>query len=136
MRRLIPLLGLVLASAASAQPVKCVDEKGRTRYIDQSMAAQEKCKPVKERAINTVPIQSGAMNLQAPPPPPSKSGANENAIKAAEAKLAEAQKSLAEQESIRTGGEKNYARVEERLKPYQEAVEQAQKNLDQLRSPR
>ena len=39
---LIAALALV-ASASSAQPVKCVDEKGKTRYIDKSMMAQEKC---------------------------------------------------------------------------------------------
>ena len=34
---------------------------------------------------------------------------------------------------MRSGDERNYARVEERLKPFQEAVESHQKNIEALR---
>jgi len=47
--------------------------------------------------------------------------------------LSDAQQKLAEQEGIRTGDERNYARVQERLKPYQEAVDLHTKNIEQLR---
>src|SRR5262252_9490273 len=47
--------------------------------------------------------------------------------------LSDAQAKLAEQESIRSGDERNYARVQERLKPYQEAVDLHTKNIEQLR---
>jgi chromosome segregation ATPase len=47
--------------------------------------------------------------------------------------LADAQQKLTEQESIRNGDERNYARVQDRLKPYQDAVEQHTKNIAQLR---
>ena len=36
-------------------------------------------------------------------------------------------------EAIRTGDERNYARVEERLKPFKESVETHQKNIEALR---
>jgi hypothetical protein len=52
---------------------------------------------------------------------------------AEEERLAEAKRQLAEQESIRTGDERNYQRVLERLKPYQEAVAQHEKNISALR---
>jgi len=47
--------------------------------------------------------------------------------------LEDAKQALAEQESIRQGDERNYARVLERLKPYQEAVEQHEKNIASIK---
>ncbi|MDH4190879.1 MAG: DUF4124 domain-containing protein [Betaproteobacteria bacterium] len=47
--------------------------------------------------------------------------------------LAKAKAELNEQESIRNGDERNYARVLERLKPYQDSVEAHQRNVDSLR---
>ncbi len=47
--------------------------------------------------------------------------------------LAKAKTELAEQESVRNGDERNYARVLERLKPYQDNVETHEKNIDSLK---
>ncbi len=47
--------------------------------------------------------------------------------------LADARKKLSEQESIRTGDEKNYSKVLDRLKPYQDTVEVHQKNVEALK---
>jgi hypothetical protein len=123
------------SSGAAAQAVKCVDAKGHVRYIDQSTMGQEKCVPV-TATTNTVSTQQNS--AAAPPPPRGASPTattvrNEAAIKAAEAKLETAKKILAEQEAVRTGDERNYQRVLERLKPYQDAVSQAQKELDAAR---
>jgi hypothetical protein len=131
MNRHLFAAGIALcATGAMAQPVKCVDAKGHVRYIDQSMMAQEKCQPVRAQT-NIVTTQPGAI---APRPPASAKAGNdadarEAAVRQAEAGLEAAKKALAEQEAIRTGEEHNYARVQERLKPYQDAVEQAQQNL-------
>ena len=57
----------------------------------------------------------------------------ENELTQEESMLADARKKLAEQEGIRTGDEKNYARVLERLKPYQDTVEVHQKNVEALK---
>ncbi|MBI5752634.1 MAG: DUF4124 domain-containing protein, partial [Hydrogenophilales bacterium] len=46
---------------------------------------------------------------------------------------ADAKKALAEQENIRLGGEQNYQRVLDRLKPYQDKVAEIEKKLAQLR---
>ena len=120
------------ASGANAQPVKCVDAKGHVRYIDQSMMGQEKCTDV-TTTTNTVPTQPGAIA-----PRPAAAAADDGAkrqaaVTDAEAKLAAAKKALADQEASRTGDERNYQRVLDRLKPYQDAVEQAQKDLDAAR---
>ena len=50
-----------------------------------------------------------------------------------QAALAKAQQDLAAQESVRSGGERNYARVEERLQPFKDSVETHQKNIEALR---
>ncbi len=130
---LASLFTLLAGAVASAQPVKCVDAKGKTRYIDATMAAQEKCEPVRDSTSTVKP--------QAQPPGSARTGSSpgnpraeiEERIAAAETRLAEAQKNLADQEAIRSGNERNYARVLERLKPYQDAVDRAQQELDQVR---
>jgi len=47
--------------------------------------------------------------------------------------LDEAKRKLAEQESIRTGEERNYAKVLARLQPYRDAVEVHTKNVEALK---
>ena len=47
--------------------------------------------------------------------------------------LADARKKLSEQEATRGGDEKNYARVLDRLKPYQDTVEVHEKNVEALK---
>ena len=120
----------LLTFGVSAQPVKCVDASGRIRYIDASMAGQEKCKPV-QAETSTVPFQSGPGIPSSGQPATTSLANREAALKQAQNTLAEAKKKLAEQEAIRTGDERNYSRVEERLKPYQEAVQGAQKGVEQ-----
>ena len=46
--------------------------------------------------------------------------------------LAQARQALAEQEAVRGGEERNYSRVESRLQPYKESVENHQKNIEAL----
>ena len=47
--------------------------------------------------------------------------------------LAKAREALAQQETIRLGDERNYARVLERLKPYQDEVAAHEKKITELR---
>ena len=47
--------------------------------------------------------------------------------------LSEARRALSEQEATRLGDERNYQRVEERLKPYQEAVEAHERNIASIK---
>ena len=48
------------------------------------------------------------------------------------AMLERSKQALAEQEAVRYGDERNYARVLARLKPYQDTVEVHQKNVEAL----
>ena len=57
----------------------------------------------------------------------------ESELASEEALLTKAKAELAEQESIRGGDEKNYAKVLERLQKYKDNVELHQKNATELR---
>ena len=57
----------------------------------------------------------------------------ETELASEEALLSKARAELAEQEAIRTGDEKNYAKVLERLRKYKDNVELHEKNAGELR---
>jgi len=141
---------LILASAAGgvhAQggPIyKCVDSSGRLLYTtEKSDMAGKKCEPVASE-VNVVPAQKPRGDSARPPDFPRESPSQRSAAKEKQREtlegelakekslLADAQKELAEQQAVRSGDEKNYARVLERLRPYQDRVELHQKNVEAL----
>jgi hypothetical protein len=149
---LLLTLGLAAAGQVRAQQVteiwKCQDERGRPLYTsDKRETAGKKCELV-SREVNVVPGASGAKpGAKAPPPPgfPKETPNDRAASKAKqretlekelvqeEQMLAEAKRKLAEQEAIRTGDEKNYAKVLARLQPYRDAVDVHDKNVQALK---
>lgn len=137
-------LGLVFLALAApsgharAEVYKCPDASGRPTYTNVKRDTLGKNCTLVSKEVQVVPSQT----------PSSSSGnrsstsfdRNESRRKVLESELqneqqllADAQQKLAEQESIRSGDERNYARVQERLKPYQEAVDLHSKNIEQLR---
>jgi len=135
------ILGAVCALPAGAQVTeiyKCTDESGRPLYTsDKRDTRGRKCELV-SRQVNVVPAP-------APRKPFPKETVSqretakvrqreilEKELAAEQQLLANAQKALEEQEAVRTGGEKNYARVLERLQPYKDSVETHQKNIEAL----
>ena len=148
------LVGLGLAAAvvgpgARAQVTeiyKCVDANGKPLYTsDKRDTSGKKCELV-SREINVVPTQkqqSRSASDRAFPKESANDRANamerkrsalEQELQNEEGLLAKSKAALAEQESVRSGDERNYARVLERLKPYQDEVAQHQKNVDALRA--
>ena len=133
------VLGATAAHAQLTEIYKCYDENGRPLYTsDKRDTRGKKCELV-SREVNVVPA----------PPARSASFPKESSSQRANAKdrqreilqkelvseqqlLAKAQKDLADQEAIRTGDERNYARVLERLQPYKDSVETHQKNIEAL----
>jgi hypothetical protein len=128
---------------AQAATYKCVDETGRSTYtnVKEEMAGK-KCVLV-SREVSVVPAA-----VQAPPTPrAAPTAAAGGAARAAadrrkileeelsdeEKRLAQAREKLAEQQNTRSGEERNYQRVLDRVKPYADAVEQHEKNVTQLR---
>jgi hypothetical protein len=143
-------LGALSATGSQAQVTeiyKCYDENGRPLYTsDKRDTRGKKCELV-SREVNVVPAQPVR---KAPRETPGESFPRESATDRASAKerqrqilerelateqqlLAKAQKDLADQQAIRTGDERNYARVLERLQPYRDSVETHQKNIEALK---
>ena len=145
------IFGLIAVSwPAAAQPrteiYKCVDSTGRPHYTnDLRETTGQKCQLV-TRQINVAP----------PPPPPRQSraspgefpreSANDRAsakgrqreilqkeLASEQADLERARQALAEQEAVRSGDERNYAKVLERLQPFKDRVETHEKNVEALR---
>jgi len=140
----------VFASALMAQSstFRCVDVNGRSTYTNiKEETVGKKCTVV-SREVSVVPAERIASPgvLPGKPPigttPPGPSAASrandrrkilEEELDGEQKRLSGARQKLAEQQAIRTGDEKNYQRVLDRLKPFTETVEQHEKNVEQLR---
>ncbi len=145
---LVVALGVVAGGPARAQVEtlwNCKDpSSGRTILTNQKAdTAGKECRIVQQERVNVAP--SPKPTAKSPANFPRESSADRAASKARqrdtlekelvqeESMLADARKKLAEQEAIRTGDEKNYAKVLDRLKPYQDTVEVHAKNVEALK---
>jgi hypothetical protein len=134
-----------IAGAQATEIYKCVDRSGRPLYTsDKRDTAGKKCALV-SREINVVPGQKpgagasrelGRFPRETPAQAQSAKGRQreilEKELATEQTALMKAQQNLAEQEAVRSGGEKNYARVEERLRPFKDNVETHEKNIEAL----
>jgi uncharacterized coiled-coil protein SlyX len=129
----ISLVALCTMPAADAEVFKCINPAGKITYSEKK-EANAQCSPV-TTPINVVPATSAAAPASRPTGP--EGGGKQDALRGQiaeqERALAEAKKALTEQENIRLGGEQNYQRVLDRLKPYQDKVAEIEKKLAQLR---
>jgi len=139
------VLGLLAAGPACAQMKtlwNCKDPAGRTTLTDQKAdTVGKECRVVSEERVTVVP----ASKLKSPANFPRETPADRASSKAKqrdtiekelgqeESMLADARKKLAEQEAIRTGDEKNYAKAIERIRPYKDTVEVHEKNVEALK---
>ena len=138
---------------------RCEDGNGRSTYtnVKEEMAGK-KCTVV-SREVSVVPVPSSAAPGGAPqkaaprPASPAASSAPsarvdaatqrardndrrrilEDELRTAESDLDAAEKSLAAQEAVRRGDERNFQRVLERLKPFQDEVRRAEENVAALK---
>ena len=142
MRLLTALFLLLSAGAASAQTCKYVDSEGRVSYSNVPIKNAKKVscfEPVKppQQQSPAAPANAAAKPRVDSTTQRQRDDDRRNILEAElrteEQQLAQAKRELAEQEAIRTGDERNYERVLERLKPYQEAVAQHEKNVASLR---
>lgn len=128
----------------------CRDKDGRTHVTNlREDTSGKDCRIVQQTRVQVVPAPSKSNNkppAQAAPGvfPKEDSQARASArerqreilekeLEREATLLGEARKELEEQESVRYGDERNYARVLERLQKYQHAVELHQKNVESLR---
>ena len=139
------LTGTSYAQQGVTEIFKCRSASGQVTYTnDRRQAEREKCELVTSQ-INVAPP------LTKPPPRASSSSfPRESPTQSAtarerqreilqkelaseEAALAKARQALAEQEAVRSGDERNYARVLERLQPFRDSVENHEKNIAALK---
>ena len=148
LRALILVTFGTLPSTAHAQVTeiyKCIDGGGRPLYTsDRKDTAGKKCELV-SREVNVAPGSKPAARAGSPSNFPKESPAERATAKGRQRQileqelvteqilLADAKKKLAEQEAVRTGDERNYARVLERLQPLKDTVEVHEKNVEALR---
>jgi hypothetical protein len=141
MKTLFVILVMIAAPVAYADMWKCVDQDGNTRYTNIKADAKG-CKALDLDPINTAPaarVQQKPVNF-----PSVKSDTQkqrdadrrkilEQEMTQEQQQLELAKKQLTEQKDIRLGSEKNYARVEERLKPYEDKVRLHESNVESLK---
>jgi len=142
-KRLIGWVFLALAAPcghAQSEVYKCPDASGRPTYTNVKRDTVGKNCTLVSKEVSVVPAQVPARALQSSAVSDPASVRNENRRRILESELrneqqllSDARQKLVEQEGIRDGDERNYARVLERLKPYQETVSQHTKNIEQLR---
>lgn len=136
---------VVSARAQVTEIYKCIDpQNGRPLYTsDKRETAGKKCQLV-SREVNVVPAQKqpapSALSSFPRETPQARASAKERQrdilekeLASEQQQLAQAQKDLTEQEGIRLGDEKNYARVLDRLQPYKDNVDLHQKNIEALK---
>jgi len=138
----------VLALPAWGDTFKCLDANGRATYTNMKEEIKGKNCTVVMREISVVPAVKPARSAAATPTPPgfpkvdpatqrtrddSRRRILEEELAGEEKALAQAKEELTQQESIRTGDEKNYQRVLDRLQKYKDEVERHDKNVAALK---
>ncbi len=130
--------------AVHAEMWKCTDTDGNTRYTNVKGDAKG-CKGLNLEPMNTSQPPARAQTQQKPANFPSVDNDTQRSRDAGRRKILEqelaqeqgqldtAKKQLAEQKNTRLGTEKNFARLEERLKPFEDKVKLHENNVESLR---
>jgi chromosome segregation ATPase len=140
------ILAALVAGTAHAQGAteiwKCKSADGKWTYTnDRNEAEKLKCETV-TRQENVAPATKAPAGSSGFPRESTEQRASarerqrevlEKELTTEQTALAKAKQDLAAQEAIRTGDERNYARVQERLQPYKDSVETHEKNIEALR---
>jgi hypothetical protein len=126
---------------------RCVDASGKTHVTNvKDETLGKDCKIIQSQRVTVMPPSAAPKGASKSPPGFPKESSNDRAgardrqkaaleseLASEEALLARARAELSEQESIRNGDEKNYAKVLERLQKYKDNIELHAKNADELR---
>lgn len=141
-------LALALSAPAWGDTFKCIDANGRATYTNMKEEAKGKNCTVVMREISVVPATPTPRAAAASPSPAgfpkidpttqkNRDGARrrilEEELSGEEKALAQAKAELNEQDGIRSGDERNYQRVLDRMQKYKDEVERHQKNVEALK---
>lgn len=141
----IPLLLVLLAGVAQADTLyKCADADGHTTYTNQK-GTNKKCTILsQDQPISTFAPPKARPSTPTPdgfPRVSSETQKNRDSdrrrildeeLNTEKQHLDDAKKELAEQEATREGGEKNYQKYLDRVKPYQDTVKVHERNIESL----
>jgi len=134
------ILLVVPLGHAQSEVYKCADASGRPTYTNVKRDTVGKNCTLVSKEVSVVPAQAPTRATPSSASSSTSATRNENRRKILESELqnehqllADARQKLIEQEGTRAGDERNYAKVQERLKPYHQAVDQHTKNIEQLR---
>ncbi len=140
MRAVLAVMLMLAAVHAKADIYKSVDEDGRVTYSNVPSKGAQK---LNLEPLNTVPLSKPSTQ---PPGSFPKVDAEtqknrdkvrrqilENELTQEMNQLEDAKKALAEGESVRLGGERNYQKYLDRIQPLKDAVAEHQKNIDALK---
>ena len=141
---ILATLCLLAASLDRADVYKCVDEDGHVTYTNTKPSPKAKCTALsRDQRVSTVPGR--AAGTPSPPGFPKVDGETQKArdndrrkildqeLASEQASLEQAKKELANQEAIRTGDERNYQRVLDRLQPFKDKVALHERNIEALK---
>ena len=146
-------LAAQLAFGQSSDIYKCVDEAGHSHYTNVKKDAQGRSCTLVTREVSVIPSGGSPSVASRGSPGAQAAAANfprvdkdtqkarddsrrkilEDELSTEEKSLARARQDLSEQESVRTGDEKNYQKVVDRLQPYKDTVERHERNVSALR---
>lgn len=150
--RLVLSASAAVSCAAHAQVYRCTDADGRRLYTSVPADMQGRdCTIVVPSQVSTVPTNppvaapaarsaspAGKADTQRVDPNTQRARDNsrrkilEDELTQEQRSLEKAKSDLAAQEQIRNADERNYQRVLDRLKPYQDAVERHERNISAL----
>jgi hypothetical protein len=147
LRRTLLLLLLVAGCAQADTMYKCTETDGAISYTNDKtrVAGKKNCAVLtQDKAVSS--FQAPKIRAATPTPegfPRVTSDTQKtrdgdrrsilaNELQTEQQKLDDAKQKLAEQEAIRNGDERNYQRVLDRLKPYQDEVQLHEQNVDAL----
>ncbi|GAA5178698.1 hypothetical protein GCM10025771_18510 [Niveibacterium umoris] len=146
-RSLAAALLLACALPASADIFKCTDPiSGKVTYTNTKIGEKGCTLLSKDQNVSAVPANGAKKPAASPTDFPKVDNSTQRArdndrrkileteLASEERALESAKKELAEQESMRSGGERNFSRVQERVKPFQDQVELHERNVEAIRA--
>lgn len=143
----LPAVLLAMAAAAQADVMyQCVDEQGHKTFSNVKLSEKGvRCTAMDLGPATSVPPpQKPAARTPSPSGFPKVGESDQKArdndrrrileseLAAEQKNLEQAKKELAEQEAIRTGDERNYQRVLERLEPFKNKVALHERNIEAI----
>lgn len=143
-RQSLLFLALIAGVAQADTLYKCTDGSGHATYTNQKSGTKNCTILSQDKPVSTFAPPKARANAPTPDGFPRVSSEAqkgrdgdrrailEQELATERKNLDDAKRTLAEQETVREGGERNYQRVLDRLKPFQDNVQLHERNIEAL----